>query len=232
SIAAVNGPGGSVVEADVTVEERRGGSPGIARGALPSPSSRAPPRPCIFPTMPASTLQHRLDSGLTGRYTIARELGRGGMATVFLAQDLRHGREVALKVLRPEVSASIGAERFLREIKMAARLNHPHILPVYDSGEAEGLLFYVMPNMEGRSLREHLDRERQLPLEEALRITREVAAALDYAHRQHVVHRDIKPENILLHEGAALVADFGIGKAMSEGGSTTQTGMAIGTPAY
>ncbi len=151
---------------------------------------------------------------------------------MFLAQDLRHGREVALKVLRPEVSASIGAERFLREIKMAARLNHPHILPVYDSGEAEGLLFYVMPNMEGRSLREHLDQERQLPLEEALRITREVAAALDYAHRQQVVHRDIKPENILLHEGAALVADFGIGKAMSEGGSTTQTGMAIGTPAY
>jgi eukaryotic-like serine/threonine-protein kinase len=182
--------------------------------------------------MTASTLQHRLDAGLTGRYTISRELGRGGMATVFLAQDLRHGREVAVKVLRPEVSASIGAERFLREIKMAARLNHPHILPMYDSGEAEGLLFYVMPNMEGRSLREHLDRERQLPLEEALRITREVAAALDYAHRHQVVHRDIKPENILLHEGSALVADFGIGKAMSEGGSTTQTGMAIGTPAY
>jgi serine/threonine-protein kinase len=182
--------------------------------------------------MTAATLQHRLDSGLTGRYTIARELGRGGMATVFLAQDLRHGREVALKVLRPEISASIGAERFLREIKMAARLNHPHILPVYDSGEAEGLLFYVMPNMEGRSLRERLDRERQLPLDEALRITREVAAALDYAHRHQVVHRDIKPENILMHEGAALVADFGIGKAMSEGGSTTQTGMAIGTPAY
>jgi serine/threonine-protein kinase len=182
--------------------------------------------------MTAPTLQHRLDSGLTGRYTIMRELGHGGMATVFLAQDLRHDREVALKVLRPEISASIGAERFLREIKMAARLNHPHILPVYDSGEAEGLLFYVMPNMEGRSLRELLDRERQLPLDEALRITREVAAALDYAHRHHVVHRDIKPENILLHEGAALVADFGIGKAMSEGGSMTQTGMAIGTPAY
>ena len=135
-------------------------------------------------------------------------------------------------MLRPEVSASIGAERFLREIKMAARLNHPHILPVYDSGEAGGLLFYVMPNMEGRSLRERLDQQRQLPLEEALRVTREVASALDYAHRQQVVHRDIKPENILLHEGAALVADFGIGKAMSEGGSMTQTGMAIGTPAY
>ncbi len=140
-------------------------------------------KPYLTP-MTATPLQHRLDAGLSGRYTIARELGRGGMATVFLAQDLRHGREVALKVLRPEISASIGAERFLREIKMAARLNHPHILPVYDSGEAEGLLFYVMPNMEGRSLRERLDRERQLPLEEALRITREVAAALDYAHRQ------------------------------------------------
>ena len=154
------------------------------------------------------------------------------MATVFLAQDLRHGREVALKVLRPEVSASIGAERFLREIKMAARLNHPHILPVYDSGEAEGPLFYVMPNMEGRSLRERLDRQRQLPLEEALRVTREVASALDYAHRQQVVHRDIKPENILLHEGAALVADSRHRQGDERGGSTTQTGMAIGTPAY
>jgi eukaryotic-like serine/threonine-protein kinase len=179
-----------------------------------------------------TTLQSRLESGLAGRYTLERELGHGGMATVFLAQDLRHDRRVALKVLRPEISASIGAERFLREIKMAAGLTHPHILPVFDSGEASGLLFYVMPNMEGRSLRERLDRERQLPMEEALRITREVASALDYAHRHHVVHRDIKPENILLHEGAALVADFGIGKALSEGGSATQTGMALGTPAY
>jgi serine/threonine-protein kinase len=179
-----------------------------------------------------TTLQLRLERGLAGRYTLQRELGHGGMATVFLAQDLRHDRAVALKVLRPEVSASIGAERFLREIKMAAGLTHPHILPVYDSGEADGLLFYAMPNMEGRSLRERLDRERQLPLGEALRITREIASALDYAHRHHVVHRDIKPENILLHEGAALVADFGIGKALSEGGSSTQTGMTLGTPAY
>ncbi len=154
------------------------------------------------------------------------------MALVFLVQDLRHDRHVALKVLRPEISAEIGAERFLREIKIAAGLNHPHILPVYDSGEAGGLLFYVMPNMEGRSLRERLDRERQLSLEDALRITREVAAALDYAHRHQVVHRDIKPENILLHEGAAMVADFGIGKAMSGGGTVTQTGMALGTPTY
>ena len=179
-----------------------------------------------------TTLAQRLERGLLGRYRLERELGQGGMAVVFLAHDLRHDRKVALKVLRPEISAEIGAERFLREIKMAAGLTHPHILPVYDSGEADGLLFYVMPNMEGRSLRERLEHERQLPLEEALKITREVAAALDYAHRHHVVHRDIKPENILLHEGAAMVADFGIGKALSGNGSITQTGMALGTPAY
>ena len=139
---------------------------------------------------------------------------------------------MALKVLRPDLSAAIGAERFLREIKLAAGLNHPHILPVYDSGEAAGLLFYVMPNMEGHSLRERLDRERQLPLADALAITREVASALDYAHRHQVVHRDIKPENILLHEGSAMVADFGIGKALSGDGSLTQTGMVVGTPTY
>jgi TolB-like protein len=154
------------------------------------------------------------------------------MAVVFLAQDMRHDRHVALKVLRPEISAEIGAERFLREIKMAAGLTHAHILPVFDSGEADGLLFYVMPNMEGHSLRERLDQERQLPLDEALRITREVASALDYAHRHNVVHRDIKPENILLHEGSAMVADFGIGKAVSGDRSITKTGMAVGTPAY
>ena len=182
--------------------------------------------------LPVTTLRQRLESGLGGRYTLERELGQGGMAIVFLAHDLRHDRRVALKVLRPEISAEIGAERFLREIKLAAGLTHPHILPVFDSGEAGGLLFYVMPSMEGRSLRERLDKERQLPLGDALRITREVAAALDYAHRHNVVHRDIKPENILLHEGAAMVADFGIGKALSAGGSITQTGMAVGTPAY
>ena len=179
-----------------------------------------------------SELPQRLQTGLSGRYALERELGEGGMAIVFLARDLRHDRKVALKVLRPEISVEVGAERFLREIKMAAGLTHPHILPVYDSGEAGGLLFYVMPNMEGRSLRERLDAERQLSLDEALRITREVASALDYAHRQRVVHRDIKPENILLHEGNAMVADFGIGKALSGAGGVTQTGLAIGTPAY
>jgi eukaryotic-like serine/threonine-protein kinase len=179
-----------------------------------------------------SELQSRLDSGLAGRYTLERELGQGGMALVFLARDLRHDRKVALKVLRPEISAEIGAERFLREIKMAASLTHSHILPVYDSGQADGLLFYVMPNMEGRSLRERLETERQLPLDEALRIAREVASALDYAHRQRVIHRDIKPENILFQEGNALVADFGIGKALTGATAVTQTGLAIGTPAY
>jgi len=178
------------------------------------------------------TLQQRLERGLGNRYTIERELGQGGMAVVFLAHDARHERKVAVKVLRPEISAEIGAERFLREIKLAAGLTHPHILPVYDSGEADGLLFYVMPSMEGRSLRERLDRERQLTLDESLRITREVAAALDYAHRHQVVHRDIKPENILLHEGNAMVADFGIGKALSGRGNITQTGITVGTPAY
>jgi eukaryotic-like serine/threonine-protein kinase len=179
-----------------------------------------------------TTLQDQLSPGLAGRYDLERELGQGGMAVVFLAQDLRHDRKVALKVLRPDLSAAIGADRFLREIKLAAGLTHPHILPVYDSGEANGLLFYVMPNMEGRSLRERLQHERQLPLAEALTITREVASALDYAHRHQVVHRDIKPENILLHEGLAMVADFGIGKALSADASLTQTGMVVGTPTY
>ena len=175
---------------------------------------------------------NRLNAAFADRYRIERELGAGGMATVYLAQDIKHGRKVAIKVLKPELAAAIGAERSLQEIRLAAGLNHPHILPVYDSGKAEDLLFYVMPNMEGRSLREKLEAERQLPLETALRITRDVASALDYAHRHRVVHRDIKPENILLHEGAAMVADFGIGKALSAEGSITQTGMIVGTPTY
>ncbi|MEO8193801.1 MAG: protein kinase [Gemmatimonadales bacterium] len=179
-----------------------------------------------------NSLQQRIEAGLAGSYVVERQLGEGGMAVVYLARDLRHERAVAVKVLRPEIAADIGAERFLREIKMAAGLTHNHILPVFDSGSAEGLLYYVMPNMEGHSLRHRLDQERQLSLEESLRITREVASALDYAHRHHVMHRDVKPENILLHEGAALVADFGIGKALSGGKSITQSGISVGTPSY
>jgi serine/threonine protein kinase/tetratricopeptide (TPR) repeat protein len=178
------------------------------------------------------SVTQQLERGLNGRYSLERQLGEGGMALVFLARDLRHDRPVALKVLKPEISAEIGAERFLREIKLAARLTHPHILPVYDSGEADGLLFYVMPNMEGKSLRERLDRERQLSLPDALRFAEAVASALDYAHRQHILHRDVKPENILFNEGNVMLADFGIGKALSGGKSITQTGMFVGTPTY
>ncbi len=156
------------------------------------------------------------------------------MAVVYLAEDLRHGRKVAIKVLHPELSAVIGSERFLAEIKVTANLQHPHILGLIDSGEADGLLYYVMPFVAGESLRARLIRERQLPVEEALRLAREVASALDYAHRQGVVHRDIKPENILLQDGAALVADFGIALAVQQAGGSrmTQTGMSLGTPAY
>jgi eukaryotic-like serine/threonine-protein kinase len=184
------------------------------------------------PTAPVNSIREQLERGLNGRYTLDCQLGEGGMAVVFLANDLRHDRQVALKVLKPEISAEVGADRFLREIKLAAKLTHPHILPVYDSGEADGLLFYVMPNMEGNSLRDRLDRERQLPLEIALRIAREVASALDYAHRQNVLHRDVKPENILFNESNVMLADFGIGKALSGGKSITQTGMFVGTPSY
>jgi serine/threonine protein kinase/Flp pilus assembly protein TadD len=156
------------------------------------------------------------------------------MATVYLAQDVKHERLVALKVLHPELAASLGPDRFLREIKTAARLNHPHILGLHDSGEANGFLYYVMPYVEGESLRERLDREHQLPVDEAVHHARSIAAALDYAHRQNIVHRDIKPENVMLYEGEAMVMDFGIAKAVSEAGSDTltQTGMMVGTPAY
>ena len=175
----------------------------------------------------------RLAEALADRYRIERELGQGGMATVYLAHDLRHDRSVAIKVLRAEIAHTVGAERFLREIRLAARLNHPGILALFDSGDADGALFYVMPAVEGESLRDRLQRDGRLPIDEAVRIATAVGGALDYAHRQGVVHRDIKPENILLQDGHALVADFGIGKAMSGAGERfTQTGTSIGTPAY
>ena len=176
----------------------------------------------------------RLQSALADRYRLDREIGAGGMATVYLAQDVRHDRKVALKVLRPELAAVIGAERFLAEIKLTANLQHPHILPLFDSGEADSYLFYVMPFVEGETLRDRLTREKQLPVPDALRIAGEVASALDYAHRHGVVHRDIKPENILLHDGQALVADFGIALAASKasGSRMTETGMSLGTPHY
>ena len=176
----------------------------------------------------------RLTSALADRYRLGRELGQGGMATVYLAEDLKHGRKVAIKVLHPELSAVLGGERFLAEIKVTANLQHPHILGLIDSGEADGLLYYVMPYVAGESLRARLAREKQLPVEDAIRLAREVASALDYAHRQGVVHRDIKPENTLLQDGAALVADFGIALAVQQAGGSrmTQTGMSLGTPAY
>ncbi len=176
----------------------------------------------------------RLSAAIADRYKIDRELGAGGMATVYLAHDVKHDRNVALKVLRPELAAVIGADRFLAEIKTTANLQHPHILPLHDSGEVDGTVFYVMPFVEGESLRDRLDREKQLPIADALRIATEVAAALDYAHRKDIIHRDIKPENILLHDGQALVADFGIALAASSAGGTrmTETGMSLGTPHY
>src|SRR6476469_8648754 len=176
----------------------------------------------------------KLRDSLSQSYSIDRELGKGGMATVYLAQDIKHDRVVALKVLHPDLAVALGPDRFLREIRLAARLNHPHILPLFDSGEAKGFLYYVMPYVEGESLRERLDREQQLPIEEAVHHGRAIASALDYAHRQNIVHRDIKPENVMLYEGEAMVMDFGIAKAVSAAGSETltQTGMMIGTPAY
>jgi serine/threonine-protein kinase len=176
----------------------------------------------------------RLNVALGGRYRIERQLGEGGMATVYLAEDLKHDRSVALKVLKPELAAVVGAERFLAEIKTTANLQHPNILPLFDSGQADGLLFYVMPYVEGETLRDRLDREHQLPVDEAVRIATHVAQALDYAHRHGVIHRDIKPANILLHDGQPVVSDFGIALAVTTGGAgrLTETGLSLGTPHY
>ncbi|NNM04159.1 MAG: serine/threonine protein kinase, partial [Gemmatimonadetes bacterium] len=178
--------------------------------------------------------ERRLRAALADRYSIESEIGSGGMATVYLAQDLKHDRKVALKVMRPALSEMLGDDRFLREVRITAKLTHPHILPLYDSGSADGLLYYVMPYVEGGSLRDRLDRETQLPVEEARSIAKAVASALDYAHRHNVVHRDIKPANILLHEGEPLVADFGIALAVSAAGRPrlTETGLSLGTPQY
>ena len=176
----------------------------------------------------------RLNTALEGRYEIERELGEGGMATVYLAKDLKHNRNVALKVLKPDLAAVVGAERFLAEIKTTANLTHPHILPLFDSGEADSFLFYVMPHIEGESLRERIDREKQLPVDEAVKIATDLAEALDYAHRHKIIHRDIKPANILIHEGRPLIADFGIALAVGAagGGRLTETGLSVGTPHY
>ena len=185
-------------------------------------------------TLNVSSALDRLRNAVAGRYRIDRELGAGGMATVYLAHDNKHERDVAIKVLHPDLGAALGGERFLSEIRTTARLQHPHILPLLDSGDADGLLYYVMPLVTGETLRARIERERQLPIADAVRIAREVASALDYAHRQNVIHRDIKPENILLHDGSALVADFGIALAVQSAGRQrmTQTGLSLGTPSY
>jgi TolB-like protein/tRNA A-37 threonylcarbamoyl transferase component Bud32/Tfp pilus assembly protein PilF len=179
-------------------------------------------------------LLRRFEAAVSDRYRLERELGRGGMAIVCLAEDLKHRRRVAVKVLKPEISHALGSERFLREIEIAAQLSHPNILPLYDSGAADGLLYYVMPYVDGESLRGRLDRERQLPINDALQVTREVAGALAYAHSNGLVHRDIKPENVLFQSGHAVVSDFGIARAVGKAGGDrlTETGLALGTPTY
>jgi serine/threonine-protein kinase len=205
---------------------RRSALAPFGASAVSSPFSAAGAR--LF--MPDTQLR----SALSASYVIERELGRGGMATVYLARDVKHQRPVALKLLHPELSAVLGPERFLKEIELTASLQHPHILPLFDSGNADGQLFYVMPFVEGETLRGRLERERQLPVSDAVRIAREVADALAYAHARGVIHRDIKPENILLHGGHALVADFGIALAVQQAGGQrmTQTGLSLGTPQY
>ena len=181
-----------------------------------------------------SEITERLTTALSDRYTIEREIGQGGMATVYLAHDVKHDRNVALKVLRPELAAVIGGDRFLNEIKVTANLQHPHILPLHDSGEADSFLYYVMPFVDGESLRDKLDREKQLSVEDAIDLAKAIGSALDYAHERGVIHRDIKPENILVHAGQPVVADFGIALAVSAAGGTrlTETGLSLGTPHY
>jgi DNA-binding SARP family transcriptional activator/tRNA A-37 threonylcarbamoyl transferase component Bud32 len=203
------------------------------------PAAPTPPSPVATPASPSGSppkteLFHRVKGALSHRYGIEREIGRGAMATVFLAEDPKHRRKVALKVLDPELAEALGADRFLREIEIAANLTHPHILPLFDSGEANGLLYYVMPFVEGESLRSRLEREKQLPVADAAAITREVASALAFAHEKGVIHRDVKPANILLEAGHAVLADFGIAHAVALAGETRQTrsGVSLGTPAY
>ena len=183
---------------------------------------------------PSDLSPSALSAALGDRYVIERELGQGGMATVYLARDVKHDRQVALKVLRPELASRLGSERFLNEIRIAAKLDHPHILTLIDSGDAGGVLYYVVPYVRGESLRQRLAKEGPLPLEDALKITTQVASALDFAHQQGVIHRDIKPENILLQEGEAMLADFGIALAVKEAGGQrlTETGLSLGTPQY
>ena len=181
-----------------------------------------------------TTVSSPLADALRDRYTLDRELGRGGMANVYLAEDLKHHRKVAIKVLKPELAATLGPERFLREIAITAQLTHPNILTLIDSGEAEGFVYYVLPFVEGESLRELLEREKQLPIDIALRIASEVADALSHAHNHGIIHRDIKPENILLEAGHAVVSDFGVARAVETAGgdAITETGLALGTPVY
>src|SRR5574338_306543 len=188
-----------------------------------------PPRP-----MPTGEFEvAKVTRVLADRYRIERVVGEGGMATVYLAEDLKHKRRVAVKVMRPELAATLGTDRFLREVEIAAQLSHPHILPMYDSGDAGGMLYYVMPYVDGESLANRIQRDGELPVPETLRLGREVAEALAYAHKRGIIHRDIKPANILLSEGHALVADFGIARALdAEGEAITRTGLAIGTPQY
>src|ERR1044071_2244755 len=181
-----------------------------------------------------SAVPASLHAALADRYHLERELGQGGMATVYLAQDLKHDRRVAVKVLKPELAAVLGGERFVVEIRTTAALQHPHILPLFDSGEADGMLYYVMAYIQGETIREKLNRGTQFGVDEAVRVAREVADALDYAHRHGVIHRDIKPENTLLHDGRAMGMDFGIALAVSAaaGGRMTETGLSLGTPHY